>query len=442
MKLASFVILGAALAAACSSSDGPTAGGPTPPEPAAPAPCAAELPATLSVSEGGLLVLRRHEGIGYEGAGGAVATVYGDDVLVRAPYVSNGAEARIALSCGRTIALALRPLTWSQLATWTEDTGAKAREYGAWWIDGAGAGALVVFGGYHYVPKQFTPANDAWRFDFAKGAWSPLAGDNLPLLPGGRAAPIPGERAVLYFGGSAPTANGSIDTPPSLYRFDFDDARLTPKKEENVSRAPGAYTGSFLFDAKRKRWLAICGLDTSSGIHCDVDSYSVQNGFQRLKTTGARPSGRFGFHYGYDEANDRVVLFGGQVGDENLDLDGETWTLELGSEPPAWKRLFANGEGPLKRRNGAFALDPVGRRFFVWGGTPDGRTSAKGIQVLTLDRGAEAWTNVDTPAEVLARTSGLGVHDPSRDRIVFGFGNGPMPLRDLWALDLANASPR
>jgi len=26
-------------------------------------------------------------------------------------------------------------------------------------------GGLVVFGGFHYVPAQFTPARDAWRDD-------------------------------------------------------------------------------------------------------------------------------------------------------------------------------------------------------------------------------------------------------------------------------------
>jgi hypothetical protein len=129
------------------------------------------------------------------------------------------------------------------------------------------------------------------------------------------------------------------------------------------------------------------------------------------------------------------------VGYGNRDLDGETWELDLATDPPAWRRLFANGEGPTKRRNGAYALDPVGRRLFVWGGTPDGQTSVEGLDMLTLDRGAEAWTHLDAP-QVLARTSGLAVHDPARERLVLGFGNSPTPLRDLWALDLANTKRR
>lgn len=318
--------------------------------------------------------------------------------------------------------------------------GAKAREYGAWWVDPSGSGSLFVFGGYHYVPKQFTPANDAWRFDFATSTWTSLGNEGLPTLPGGRAAPIPGSRAVLYFGGSVPTADGRVDAKPSLYRIDYDDAGMRAAARPSTS-APGSYTGAFVHDAKRSRWLSICGLDNRRGMHCDVTAYTEAGGFAEVTTQGEAPSGRFGFHYAFDVDQERVVIFGGQNGPANLDLDGETWALELATEPPRWKRLFANGEGPTKRRNGAFAFDPKGHRFFVWGGTPDGRTSVKGIQVLTLDRDAEVWTSIDTP-DVPARTSGLAAYDPTHEQLVMGFGNNPAPIRDLWSLDLANVNPR
>jgi hypothetical protein len=413
------------------------------PEPTIPVACGADLPASVTVSEGGLVTVAIPEGTTAEGSGGAVATTEGGKVTIRAPYLASAeGEVGLTLSCGKTIPIELRPLAWKQLATWTESTGAKAREYGAWWIDPAGTGALVVFGGFHYVPAQFTPANDAWRFDFASSTWSALAGEGLPTLPGGRAAPIPDQRAVLFFGGASTKESGGLDTPPSLYRLDFDEARVTPTKKTNLGDVPGSYTGSFVFDSKRGRFLSLCGQDAKTGFNCSVDAYTEAGGFAHLAPTGEPPAGRNGFHYAYDEATDRVVLFGGQVGSDNLDIDGETWALELSSEPPAWKRLFANGKGPERRRNGAFALDPLGHRLFVWGGTPDGKRSVPGLQVLALDRGSEAWSSVELPSAVTKRTSGIGVSDAARDRILFGLGNESAPLRDLWSLDVANVSPR
>jgi hypothetical protein len=397
----------------------------------------------LTISEGGHLTFARRGDLTYEGVGGAVVTVDETTVAIRAPYVASAdGEVALRLGCGQTIPIELRPLTWTRLAEWVEGKGANAREYGAWWLDPEGTGALVVFGGFHYFPKQFTPSNDAWRFDFATAAWSPLAGDALPTLPGGRAAPIPGERAVLFFGGAAPTPNGSIDTPPSLYRFDYDAERITPTKVEDLGDVLGSYTGSLVYDSKRKRWLSVCGLSSTVGMHCRVHAYTRETGFTAVTVSGRAPRGRYGFHYAYDEATDRVIIFGGQDGNADDDINGETWTLDLAVEPPAWRLLFANGAGPTKRRNGAFALDPVGHRLFVWGGTSDGVTSLPNIQVLTLDRDAEAWSDVATPSEVPSRASAIGVHDGARERLLFGFGNDGSPYHDLWSLDVANVSPR
>lgn len=404
--------------------------------------CQDELPDRLSISAGGRLSFTRKEGVVYEGTGGAVVTVDDTTVAVRAPYSATGDDdVALHLDCGRTIPIDLRPLTWTKLATWKETTGAPAREYGAWWLDPEGTGALIVFGGYHYEPQQYTPSNDAWRFDLATTTWAPLAGNALPTLPGARIAPIPGERAVLFFGGTTPTDNGSIVTSPSLYRLAYDDTALTPTKIDIGADAPGSYTGAFVYDTKRQRWLSLCGA-TTTGLNCTIHSYTPAAGFVELTATSPGPKGRYGFHYAYDEATDRVILFGGQNGTKNDAIDGETWALDLATDPPTWTRLFANEEGPTKRRNGAFVLDPVGHRLFVWGGTADGVSSLPNLQALSLDRGAEQWSDIDVPSDVPMRTSALGVHDAARDRLVVGFGNDQFPYRDLWSIDVGNVNPR
>jgi hypothetical protein len=408
--------------------------------------CERELPEVLTVSEGGRLVLERsgalaEAGATFEGRGVSL-TVEDAQVTLRAPYLAEADEAlAVDVTCGGgapvSVPVELRPLTWTRLAEWPEDPGPPAREYGAWWLDSGGDGALYVFGGFHYRPAQFTPANDAWRFDFGSNAWSPVAGD-LPLLPGGRAAPIPGARAVYYFGGSEPTDNGSLSTPPSMFRFDYDESAITPREVEPLGDVGGSYTGSLMYDPKRERWLSVCGVDTATGLHCRVHAFAPDGGFAVVRTDGKAPRGRYGFHYAYDEETDRVVVFGGQDGSGNEAIAGDTWALELGREPPAWVQLSASDPAASKRRNGAFAFDPVGHRLFVWGGTPDGRNSVKGLQALSFERGAEAWTDITTTSGPPSRTSALAIYDAPRARIVVGFGNDDAVYRDLWALDLGN----
>src|SRR4051812_16641087 len=120
MKCCAALALATTVLTACSGASSSSA-----PEPPAPAVCAADVPASLTVSEGGLVTVTVPEGTTYEATGGAVATADGTKVTIRAPYLSSAqGDVALTLSCGKTLAIELRPLAWNRLATWTEDTGA------------------------------------------------------------------------------------------------------------------------------------------------------------------------------------------------------------------------------------------------------------------------------------------------------------------------------
>jgi len=434
-----FVMLALTLALVGCSSSGPG----SPSDPAAE--CRARAPAKLSVSEGGRLTFARDGDLTYEATGGAVVTVDATTVTIRAPYLSAAdGEVALRLGCGQTVPIALRPLAWTSVAKWGDDVGPPGREYGAWWTDPEGAGGLVVFGGLHYHPRHGRPGAVPRRLRVRRGPGAPPAGPGPPQGRGGRGAPTPGDGALLFLGGAVPGEGAVVEaTPSGLYRLDYDERSLTPTKLDVIGDAPGSYTGSLIYDSKRRRWLSVCGANLASGANCSVHAYTADGGFTPVATSKPEPKGRWGFHYAYDEVADRVIVFGGQtLKDGELEIDGETWALDLASEPAVWSRLFANGAGPMKRRNGAYALDPVGHRLFVWGGTPDGKSSIENIQVLSLDRDAEAWTELEVPSNVPARTSAFGSYDAARERILFGFGNDKAIYRDLWALDVANINPR
>ncbi len=394
-----------------------------PPVPVCPSPSA------FSISEGGRAVLP------YASLESDDLEITGDGerVLVYAPY--GATSGRVRAWCddvpSEWTAIEVRPLAWTREAQWDDaQSGPPGREYGAFWIDGD---ALWVFGGFHYEPKQFTPGADLWRFDLAGRAWTEMEAHDAPMLPGGRTAVGPTPGTILYFGGSRMEEDGSLATPPTLRTLDMASQRFSSAPHE--MEAPGSYTGAFVRDAKRDRWLSICGADGAIGVHCDVHAYSSA-GWERVRVArGPKPAPRYGFHYAYDEETDRVFVVAGQTGPANLDMIGDAWALELGEDPPRWVMIADETDG-VRRRNGAFVLDPIGRRLLMFGGTADGRVSVPDLWALGLDRGRETWTAIPIAEEVPMRTSGIGVYDAERDRALFGFGNGDAVYTDLWALAL------
>lgn len=413
-------------------------------EGASPASCdPSALPEALEIGEGTRveLALEAEGAVEVSSEGLEVEAPDGGRVIVRAPYGAK--DATLRASCGgttRETAIHVRPLRWTRVVERSGAEGAPPREYFSLWLDPESPDRLFVFGGFHYRPVQYTPAQDLWSLDLRTARWTRLdQAGAIPLAPGGRAVPLPGERALLFFGGSTTeTAGSPLRTTPVLRRLDY-AGTPTWTAAPFEAEAPGSYTGAFVHDAKRDRWLSICGLDVTggAGLNCNVDAWDPRSGWTRVAVAdGPKPKGRYGFAYALDAASDRFVVFGGQIGPANGAIAGDTWALELGETPPRWVQLSAEDPVATRRRNPAWAFDEDGQRLFVFGGTSDGRTSIDGIQVLSLERGREAWTSLATPPEAPKRTSGMGVWSKAERCLYFGFGNDSALFSDVLRLSL------
>lgn len=415
---------------------------------------ALKVPASLELGEGRSQRIALPSGTdtssfrvdGQGGADGWIESKEGNASLVlRAGYGDEAAT--VKLNCGAngstTVAITRKKIVWTKLSEWKGGTdGPLGREYFTFWQDQGNPNRLFVFTGFHYVPKQYTPSNDLWSFELATKQWTELKPTGtMPTVAGSRLAPLANERGALFFGGSLATSDGSLNTPPLLKKLKYDDSSFSIEDAPNASKAPGSYTGSFVYDAKRSRYLSICGADMrgalSRGINCDMDAYTEAAGFSVVPTElNEEMNSRFGFHYALDTVNDRFVVFGGQYGNENLAISADTWALELSETTPRWVRLFEQDDSAMKRRNGAYVHDTDSNRMFVWGGTPNGSKSVKGIQVLSLDRGHEVWTSLELPNGPHERTSGMALYDSVGKRLIMGFGNDDRVYTDLWQLSL------
>jgi hypothetical protein len=124
------------------------------------------------------------------------------------------------------------------------------------------------------------------------------------------------------------------------------------------------------------------------------------------------PAGRTSFVAGYDQAGNRLVIFGG-FGTGEDGFNGETWALGLGPSP-AWSLL---GDG-LGRAECYFARDAVTNREFVLGGQTDG-FAWQAISQLALATGTwNVFSPTGTPPTMGLHDIRAVAYDATRSRFV------------------------
>lgn len=365
-------------------------------------------------------------------------SVENNELRVTLPYGVTTAQLVLAVDCdGSTVFgtfdFTIAPLLWTRAAEWTGSGGPTAREYFSMFLDPNDANRLYVHGGFVYVPQQFTPSDELWSLDLSTKTWSTVAQSGAkPSAAGGRMALSADGNSSLYFGGIDVVA---METPYVLTRLSLATGEWT---SEAATGGRGEYQTSFFFDAKRNRYLSICGANDSVSFHCDVRELS-NGAWNTVTTQGASPAGRNGHAWVYDAQTDRVVMFGGDI---RGITQGDTWVLDLSTSTPTWTRLFESVGGIEARRNMAYALDAKNHRLIIWGGTSDGLHAVTGVQALDLTPGFESWAQVGTAGTEsaivpLSRASGAAVYDATKQRLLMGFGNTAAgQYADLWELKL------
>lgn len=141
----------------------------------------------------------------------------------------------------------------------------------------------------------------------------------------------------------------------------------------------------------------------------------------------------------YDPATNRLFVFGGCSGDCLAGSD-QTWVLAnangLGGTP-VWSLLPGAGPGP--RLDAAAAIDPGTRRLIVFGGSDAGGAFGD-VWLLNLD-GPPAWQELPAGGAGPARSGMTASYDGERNvLVVFGGRSGTQAFRDTWVLSHANGS--
>lgn len=362
-------------------------------------------------------------------------------LLLRAGYGLADPTARIDIVEGdarSSVDLELRTheLSWKQ-SKWAASSGPQAREHGAFIVD-AEAHAAFLLQGSGYSP-QWVPIADSWRLDLATSAWTPWTptGDIPPATAGMRGAHLAG-RKIAYVHGGYTGFGDDEETRGELYRVDLGGADRTFTKLTSDGDGNPRYLHAIAYDDKGDQLVVFGGVKQKPKMMFFDDTWLVKIAgdaatWTKLETA-TRPSARYGAFYAFDEPSRRFIVWSGaqipKSKDDPVNAAKDAWALDLSVDPPAWSKLAPAGEAPPGRRNGCVMHDPVGRRLFVFGGTPDGRTTTQGLWVLSLEPGHEAWTRLDLPKAPPARSSGFGFATPDGG-VACGFGNDDVPYTDV-----------
>lgn len=275
---------------------------------------------------------------------------------------------------------------------------------------------MVLFGGR---------PNDLWEMSLRDHTWKPILTDHRPAgLEGHSAIYDPVRQRMLVFGGHddvnntvwalslAGTPAWSVvpvaGTPPQA-RYDL-AAVYDPVRDAMI--VFGGYNRWVLDDV----WiLTLSGTPTWS----------------RLTITGEAIA-RYRHVAFLDVERDRLIVFGGTDGTAS----GDTWALEL-SGAHTWSRLDWAGDTPTPRARHSVAVDPVGGRAYVFGGTDGSRRN----DLWSFDLRELRWERVQPAgAPPLRRCEATLVFDSRRERLLLhgGYEEGTRPLGDTWSVSLGD----
>ncbi|MEM9188091.1 MAG: kelch repeat-containing protein [Myxococcota bacterium] len=393
-----------------------------------------DAPASLTIGEGERQLLRPPSELTVSvTATGVTAEVRDGAISVYAPYGTTEGQLDVELTtsvggadpavpANLEIPVTVPALAWgAPLAAEEVPTGPEAREHPALILD-EGRNRLLVIGGSGYRPYG-TPLGDAWALDLASGAWTALeVTGSLPPTGSMRVAQAPGATTAVLFGGYG--AGGR--TSEALLRVDYSGEGLVIDEVPQTGFLSSASRSlhAFMYDPETDLYWTFGGI-TGASPRDDVRRMQIVDGeaLWVFEDTGPGPSPRYGFFYGFDQAQGRLYVFSGAQGTNPLDPARDLWMLDVRAVPAQWTRLFEGEDLPEGRRNGIFAWDPRGPRLFVFGGTPDAMRSALGLFAFDFGGLAPSVTRLELANEAPIRSSGVGIFDPTKNRMLLGFGN-------------------
>jgi len=279
---------------------------------------------------------------------------------------------------------------------------------------------LVIFGGVDFSASELP---ETWARK--SGGWTELGlGGSTPAGRIHHAMAYDGARdRVVLFGGSTNRGRTFADT------WEWDGSSWVELDQLDESPRPRS-EHAMVYDPNRSHVVLFGGQDWLLGELADTWSWDGEDWIRR-EPAGRIPPARRAHAMAYDEANDRVVLFGGHASGAKL---SDTWSWD----GTRWTEVGFEGEVPPARDHHAMAYDRPRERVVLFGG----RDSSNSSRFDTWEWDGDRWTQIQPDDRVVppSRSHHAMAYDRALGRVVVFRGLDPRnpvgaPLTDTWAWD-------
>jgi hypothetical protein len=254
---------------------------------------------------------------------------------------------------------------------------------------------VVAFGGRDKHVNKTSDASDALlvldtRYEDSR--WLDVTNRATGVAPGKVFASAgvywPTRQQVVFYGGSGNVGLVALDTSRGVDGLRW----LRPAVPGEASRRS---SHSAVYAPDLDQMLVFGGTSGNTGVprYTLDDVLAVRpNGagflVQPLAVQGERPPARYDHSAIYDSANQRMIVFGGQLTRRSRAY-ADVWALDMRQpDSPFWVKLddYVSGEGPGPRAAHSAVYDPLRQQMVVFGGKG---ATAKEVWVLHLAGGMD-----------------------------------------------------
>ncbi|HDM89663.1 MAG TPA: hypothetical protein ENG67_00455 [candidate division WOR-3 bacterium] len=178
-----------------------------------------------------------------------------------------------------------------------------------------------------------------------------------------------------------------------------------------VMHNPPVVSGaSFVYDHVSQRMILFGGRDGVKSFDQTWELKDTPFGpvWRELNVGAVRPPARFDFPAVYRSSENEMIVFGGRSYHEYFN---DLWALKLDPGGEYWEEISVSGPRPAPRKQAAMVYDPVNDRLLLFGGAL-GDNNFSVNDLWSFDFATGTWTEISPDPAPCPRHGMRAVYDP------------------------------